>query len=470
MASYSGIGHRFWVMFWLWIGAFSVITALGAYAVLNSSRKAIARQELDRENVYYAHQLARNPATPLPDTWLIRGYLRPPGASAKVIPARLVGLTPGYHEIVQADGTQGSVLVTDSPRGRLFLVFNNDRPNSDVVLFALVPIVLVALIIYFATWLTYRASRKALSPVIKLAEIVRHWNPDHPDPASLAPGQLPAATDSDVEVLIGALRNFANRLDAFVERERNFTRDASHELRTPLTVMKIAADVLGDEHMSPFAERSLGRIRRSVREMEGLIETFLVLARESGAGLPDEDFLANDVVGGEVERYRELLVGKPVELRFVEHARFALHAPPRVFAVMVGNLIRNACVYTARGSVTVAVEPDRVRVADTGSGMSEEDLERAFQPFYRGSRTGRSGHGIGLAIVRRIADRYGWPVTLESTLGEGTIATARFPEAQRPDAELPAPAAAPDNAGDAAALIESTGPRHAGDAPRDART
>lgn len=123
----------------------------------------------------------------------------------------------------------------------------------------------------------------------------------------------------------------------------------------------------------------------------------------------------------------------------VEYARFALHTPPRVFAVMVGNLIRNACLYTEQGTVTVEVEADSVRVVDTGSGMSEEDLERAFQAFYRGSRTGSTGHGIGLAIVRRVADRYGWQVTLESTLGRGTVAVARFPAAQPPDLALPGP-------------------------------
>ena len=442
MARYTSIGHRFWVMFSLWVAAISVVTALGVYAAASSSRKAIARQELDRESVYYSQQLARDPAAPLPDTWLLRGFLRPPGGDTGAVPARFANLAPGYHQIAQPDGTEGTVLVSDTPRGRLFLLFNNDRPNSVVMLFGLIPVVLVVLIIYLATWLTYRASRKALSPVIALAKVVRRWNPDHPDPASLAPDRLPAASDSDVEVLVAALYNFANRLDAFVERERNFTRDASHELRTPLTVMKIAVDVLADEDMSPFAQRSLARIRRSVREMEALIETFLVLARESDAGLRDEDFLANDVVAAEVARYRELLAGKPVQLVMVEHARFALHAPPRVFAVMIGNLIRNACLYTEQGSVTVEVEANDVRVADTGSGMSEEDLERAFQPFYRGSRTGRRGHGIGLAIVRRIADRYHWQVTLESALGKGTTATAHFPAAQPPDAALPGPVAA----------------------------
>src|SRR5690348_3269178 len=439
MARYASIGHRFWVMFSLLVAAISVVTALGVYAAANSSRQAIARQELEREAVYYRDQLKHDPNAPLPDTWLIRGFLRTPGQTDEMLPENLRGLMPGFHQIRQDDGTTGTVLVSDDARGRLYLLFNHDRPNRGVTLFGLIPVVLVVLIIYFATWLTYRASRKALSPVIALAKVVRRWNPDHPEPESLAPGNLPAASDSDVEVLVTALYNFANRLEASVERERNFTRDASHELRTPLTVMKVAVDVLADEDMSPFAQRSLARIRRSVREMEALIETFLVLARESDTGLRDEDFLANDVIAAEVARYRELLAGKPVQLELVEHARFALHAPPRVFAVMIGNLIRNACLYTERGSVTIEVEADSVRVVDTGSGMSEEDLERAFQAFYRGSRTGGTGHGIGLAIVRRIADRYGWQVDLESALGRGTVAIAQFPAAQPPDAALPGP-------------------------------
>jgi signal transduction histidine kinase len=427
-------------MFSLWVAAISIVTALGAYAAVSSVPQAVARQELDREAIYLTRQLALDPNAPLPNTWLIHGYLQAPGQSNAAVPPDLRVLATGYHRVHLADGTSSTVRVSDTPHGRLYLLFNNDRPSSVVVLFALIPLALVVLIIYFATWLTYRASRKALSPLVALARVVRHWNPDHPDPAALAPERLPAATDSDVEVLVAALHSFAKRLDAFVERERNFTRDASHELRTPLTVMKVAADVLADEEgLSPFAQRSLDRIRRSVREMEALIETFLVLARESESGLREEDFLANDVVAAEVSRYRELLGRKPVVLVLLERARFALHAPPRVFAVMVGNLIRNACLYTEQGSVTVEVEADRVRVIDTGSGMSEEDIERAFQPFYRGSRTGGKGHGIGLAIVRRIADRYGWQVTLDSELGRGTTATAQFPAAQPPDALLPAP-------------------------------
>ncbi|HET6905822.1 MAG TPA: HAMP domain-containing sensor histidine kinase [Rhodanobacteraceae bacterium] len=273
--------------------------------------------------------------------------------------------------------------------------------------------------------------------VIALANAVRGLDLNNPDASAFDPSSL-GLDDADVAVLATALHSFASRLEAFVERERNFTRDASHELRTPLTVIKVAADVLADEeNLSPFAQRSLTRISRSVREIESLIEAFLVLARESDTGLPEEDFLVNDVVREEVERYRDLLGMKPVELRLEESARFALHAPPRVLAVVIGNLIRNACLYTERGSIVVGVHEGSVRVTDTGCGMDQEDLQRAFQTFYRGSGTGARGHGIGLAVVRRIADRFDWPVELESQPGRGTVATLRFPKSMAVDSALP---------------------------------
>jgi hypothetical protein len=214
-----------------------------------------------------------------------------------------------------------------------------------------------------------------------------------------------------------------------VARERNFTRDASHELRSPLTVIKVAADVmLADSALEPFEERSLNRIKRATRDMEALMEAFLILAREDDVGLPDEDFVANEAVALELERANDLVKGKPVQLRQVVEAQFALHAPPRVFGVMVGNLLRNACIYTEQGSVTVTIGRDFVRVEDTGPGISPDEMRQLFKPYYRGRQTGSGGHGIGLTIVKRLSDRFRWPLELESRVGVGTSATIRLPQ------------------------------------------
>jgi len=433
MSPRSGIRRKIWTVYILQVAAISLATILGVYAAASVLEDVLIKHALIGEADFFWNAVEKNPQTPVPVTANMTGYLVPPGGDTAKLPAPLRGLDVGYHR-VQHNGMM-LALVSDGPPGRLYLVFNQEQVGKLAFLFGFVPLILVLLIIYLTTWMTYRASRRALSPVIALAKAVRGWDPKHPDLAALDPQNLAADYDGDVETLARALHGFATRIEEFVERERNFTRDASHELRSPLTVIKVAGDVLREEELTPFSARAVERIRRSVRDMEAMIEAFLILARESDSGLLEEDFLANEAVREEIDRAQPLLEGKPVELALVEKATFLLHAPPKVFASMVGNLIRNACLYTEAGKVTVEIGADFVRVADSGIGMSEEDLRQAFQPYFRGGNSTRGGYGVGLSLVRRLSDRFGWPVEMDSTLGVGTTATIRFPQAQPVDHE-----------------------------------
>jgi signal transduction histidine kinase len=94
---------------------------------------------------------------------------------------------------------------------------------------------------------------------------------------------------------------------------------------------------------------------------------------------------------------------------------------------MVGNLLSNAVRFTESGSVEVVLRPDRIEVRDTGIGMSDETLAKAFDPFYRHDRDGSDSMGIGLSIVRRLGERFRWPVELASTPGQGTVAVIHIP-------------------------------------------
>jgi signal transduction histidine kinase len=426
-----GLRGKLWVAFVLQVVAISLATLLGVYGAEVVLRDVLIQRALTQEAQHYWQRLERDAGAALPDTYNMRGFLRPVQGSAATVPGELAPLAPGYHRIRDARGHDDLVYVSDGPQGRLWLVFAQEQVNRLAFWFGLVPLTFVLLGIYLASWYAYRRARSAVSPVIWLANQVRALDPKHPELDALAPENLPAESDHDVRFLAGSIHGFAQRLDEFVERERNFTRDASHELRSPLTVIKVAADVmLADSALEPFEERSLTRIKRAAKDMEALIEAFLILAREDDIGLPDEDFVANEAVAEEVERARDLVARKPVELRQVFESQFALHAPLRVFSVMVGNLLRNACTYTEQGTVTVTVGRDFVRVADSGPGMAPEELAQVFQPYFRGRAGGSGGHGIGLTIVKRLSDRFRWVLELESRVGEGTTATIRFPHPQ----------------------------------------
>jgi signal transduction histidine kinase len=425
----TGIRRKIWTVYVLQVAAISLATILGVYGAATVLEDVLIKRALDGEAAYYWQRYARDPQAAIPDTNNMSAYLVRSAEETKRLPDELRPLQNGYHRI-QHGGNVVLVLVSDGPPGRLFLVFNQEQVGKLAFLFGFVPLITVLLIIYITTWLTYRASRRALSPVIALAKAVRGWDPKQPDLAAFDPRNLTNDPDGDVETLAGALHGFASRIEQLVERERNFTRDASHELRSPLTVVKIAADVLAEEDLQPFAERAVQRIRRSVRDMEAMIEAFLILARESDKGMPEEDFIANDTVREEIERAQPLLEGKPVELNLDEQATFMLHAPPKVFAAMIGNLIRNACLYTEAGKVHVVIGEDYVSVEDSGIGMSEDELMQAFQPYFRGNRSTRGGTGVGLTLVRRLSERFDWPIELQSVLGVGTTATIHFPLAK----------------------------------------
>jgi signal transduction histidine kinase len=283
--------------------------------------------------------------------------------------------------------------------------------------------------VYGGIWIAAKRSERAVAPMVWLAEEVQGWDSKDPNFRALGPERLPAQIDGESLVLSQAIHSYARRLSEFVERERNFTRDASHELRTPLTVIKMASQVLiSDSVLDPYATRNVERIQSSARDMEALIEAFLLIAREAENALPADDFAVNSVVREELERAESLVGDREIELQLIERAQFRLHAPSKVVAVLIGNLIRNAVSFTDRGHVRVTIGDGEVAIEDTGIGMSPEDLKLIFQPFFRAQHGRRGGHGVGLAIVKRLSDRYRWPIEYESTPGKGTRVTVRFPD------------------------------------------
>lgn len=385
-------------------------------------RETLIERRMEREARDFWAGRASDPAYPLPHSSTIRGYLDGSGPADRV-PGELQALGRGVHRL-----PSGRVAYVErGPAGTLYLDSDDSVLHRATLWMGLTSGLLSLLVIYFISALTYRTSKRLVAPVSWLADVVAHWDPRDPDPRPLAPRNLPADAGQEAHALAAALRDLAARVADFVHREREFTRDASHELRTPLTVIRVATDLMmADPEMPQRSLRSLARVQRAGRDMEAVIDAFLILAREADIEPQTEEFAVADVVGEEVERVQPLLAGKPIELKVLDEGPPRLVAPPHVLRVMVGNLLGNAVRFTDRGSVQVRMLPDRIEITDTGIGMSQETLARAFDPFYRASPGSEAGKGMGLSIVRRLGDRFGWPVELESTLGLGTKAVIRF--------------------------------------------
>ena len=416
-----GLPRKIRIAFMLQALLASLAVLLGGYLMALVVKYGLINAVLQSEAQYYWQQSAQVAELAPPNTLRIRGYLQPAGQSDTVMPAQLRALAPGFHELESSDQL---VLVDQQPEGRLYLVFQRSIAHRAAVWAG---VLLILLAIHASSWLTYRASARLVAPVSWLARRVSLWDPRHPDAKELAPERLPPEVQGETRQLALALHDMAGKVGDHVARERNFTRDASHELRTPLTVIRMASDMaLADSGLTPRLQRSLQRIQRAGRDMEAVIDAFLLLAREVDVEPQSELFDVGEVVRYEAANVEELLQGKQVQLRVLVEGNQMLVAPPRVMHVVVANLLRNACLYTDVGEVEVRVMPGQVVVRDSGIGMSSEALARVFDPFFRADGGSQLGVGLGLPIVRRLCERCGWHIEIDSREGQGTTVTLLY--------------------------------------------
>jgi signal transduction histidine kinase len=425
----QGLPRKIRIVFILQVVTVSLALVLGGWVVSAVIEHGFVQKASQAEADDFFRMRDVDPMHPVPQGRNFTGWFVPAGVGTEGVPADVARLGPGYHELRNA---QMLVRVERQPSGTLYLAYDRERMDDLLYNFAVLPIASALVAVLLVSWLTYRASRRLVTPVNWLAREVARWDPQRPDYTGLAPENLPADIGSgEAGQLARALHSLGRRVETFVARERDFTRDASHELRTPLTVIRVGADLLQVEPgLTPRGQRSLARIQHAARDMEAVIDAFLILAREAEIEPLSDDFDVRDVVEEEVDKVRSQLIGKPVQLRVEASASPKLHAPPRVLGVMLGNLLANACSFTDSGEIEVRLEADRVSVRDTGIGMSEADMERAFDPFFRktqhDSPDATQRMGIGLSIVRRLGERFGWPVSLQSAPGRGTTATIQF--------------------------------------------
>ena len=428
----NGLRKKFWTAFVLQTAAICFAAVIGVYGASVVIKDVLIKQALQDEARHFWRLYENDPSVQVPDTFNMKAYLLDM-RDAPALPALYRDLGNGYHSL---DKRHGGELIWVETRGRqkLVLVFKQEQVDALAFWFGVVPLALLLVVVYVMVLLSYRTSKRLVSPVIWLANEVRGWDPKQPDVSALAPQKLPADMDGEAMVLSAALRDLGRRIGQFLERERNFTSNASHELRTPLTVIRVATDMIAAETcLSPTAQRSVARIQKASREMESLIEGFLLLAREDDLGHAEHPYWISEAVGDEVEKAQMLLRGKPVTLSTAVEGDFRIDVPYYVCSIVIGNLIRNACHYTDAGRIEVVVGQGQVQVRDTGIGMDAAQLARVFDLFYRGENGNTAGKGIGMTLVKRFCDRFGWRIELASTPGEGTVATLSIPAASNPE-------------------------------------
>jgi two-component system OmpR family sensor kinase len=279
-------------------------------------------------------------------------------------------------------------------------------------------------------------ARRAMEPIADLSaaarRIERSRDPSERIPHLEADDEV-AELARTLEAMLAALDAARGETEASLLRQREFVADASHELRTPLTSVLANLELLEDELTGEQRETAASALRSS-RRMRRLVADLLLLARaDAGRVAPHMPVDLSEVVtdaAAELEPVaggHEISVSAPAGAR-VDGARDELHR-------LVLNLMENALRHTDPGTAVEATVERRngqvvLAVEDDGPGIPDDQREKVFERFYRGSGEHSGSSGLGLSIVRAVAESHHGSVRLEEPLdGRGARFVVRIPAA-----------------------------------------
>jgi two-component system OmpR family sensor kinase len=282
--------------------------------------------------------------------------------------------------------------------------------------------------------------RKMFRPIATLSEEIdqRGEQELHPLPQD----GLPA----EIRPFVVAINRLFGRVSQSMDAQRRFVADAAHELRSPLTALSLQAERLAGTEMSENARSRLATLRQGIERGRVLLEQLLSLARaQSSMPLPAAPVSVRRVYRHVLEDLMPLAEARHIDIGVEGDSDALVLANEVDLITMVKNLVANAIRYTPEGGrvdLCVQTRGDSVilQVKDTGPGIAPEARGRVFDPFFRVLGNEAVGSGLGLSIVRTIAQRIGAEVCLGyanedagagagAGVGKGLNVTVRIPVA-----------------------------------------
>jgi signal transduction histidine kinase len=297
-----------------------------------------------------------------------------------------------------------------------------ERQEAIEALFVIVEVILAVFAI--ALFLSWLIAGRVLQPLRLLSATAQSISETD------LTQRLPVQGDGEIAELAKTFNEMMDRLQAAFESQRNFVNDAGHELRTPITIVRGHLELMGDDPVEQ--QETLDLVSDELERMSRLVEDLLLLAKAERT-----DFLMFETV--HLETLTQELFNKAIALA---DRTWVLDATAKESVVLdrqritqaIMNLAQNATQHTQPTdtiSLGSAVKQGKVLfwVRDTGEGIAPDEQQRIFERFARSinSRRRSEGAGLGLAIVRAIAEAHGGHVKLQSRMGTGSTFTIVLP-------------------------------------------
>lgn len=340
-----------------------------------------------------------------------------------------------YTEQVNGEELRAIALVQpiDTSEGRKWLTVQVAKSHDaqqhlyrDLFLAMVIPL---ALLILTTSALVWWGIGRGLRPFKRLQQLLESRKPQDLSPLDI--GDAP----QELVTLFGALNHLLVSAGESIDRQRHFIGDAAHQLRTPLAGLKSQTELAMRESTSEFQSERLALVHTSATRSIHLVNQLLTLARSEPGNQSsilrvhmDLARLIRELTAEAVPR--ALAAGIDLGCESTLNEAW-IEGNSVLLRELFVNLVENAIKYIPRGScVTVRLQEQKghfiVEVEDDGPGIPDSDKQRVFERFYRRQQDG-SGCGLGMAIVREIAERHGGTVSLRDAIPHGLIVRIELP-------------------------------------------
>lgn len=337
---------------------------------------------------------------------------------------KLVDTVPSGGFYSKMEQIQPAAEVTEAEESLAATLVTNTVKFSELSLWFMAGVIIVGSgIMYFVSGIVLRPLRNFSKTV---AEI---------DKDALSTRITDYNANDELSELSDSFNNMMTRLESAFRREQRFSAAAAHEMRTPLAVIKTNLDVLAMDE-TPSAQdmaESIEVVRRQTRRMTELVGSLMAFA-DTDEPENTELFDMADMVGEIIAESEPQMQEKNIEIS-VSGSSCTVNGNTLMLRQALSNLITNAVRYNVcGGKIDIIIEQKNntcaVKVADTGIGIDESQMESIFEPFYRVDKS-RSrlagGAGLGLSIAADIVKKHGGSIVCEKNSPKGTIFTVNLP-------------------------------------------
>ena len=287
--------------------------------------------------------------------------------------------------------------------------------NLKSALFILLPIIFLLSIL-----IGYIIISSSLKPVKKVIDEVKQI-----DANDLNKRLNSNRSNDEIEELIITFNQMLSKIDTSVKKIKRFSNDVSHELKTPLTVIRGELE-LGlrknrtNEEYRQILENSL----EETKQLQDLIDSLLFLSTANKNEIQNK-FIKIDIdelIYDLIIELKKLSQDKNIIFKIKEIIPITLNGNPILLKILIGNIMKNAIKYSNKNSkIEISLNEQQLSIKDYGIGIKEKDLEFIFDRFYRVDEArGRGGYGLGLSIVKNIAQFHNFTIEVNSTYGVGT--------------------------------------------------